>query len=436
MVSSLAEQCQRIIKSVPKNEEGYESLQSEVSILKQINLSAVPKIYEVLETEDSFCLVEEYMEGKTLREVVDTEGILDINHTLLYGRQLTEIILQLHSVKPDAVLHLDIQPKNIMIHNGQLSLIDFGNAIYKNTSEDRVFVKGTPGFAAPEQYHAEKADERTDIYGIGACMAFMNTGDSTRGALRNTQGYFRDILAGCLAEKKENRFSSCEVLMEKLSFVKECISIEKKKKGGSDSRNTISKPVIFSFAGTQQRIGTSVLALRFTKYLHSRGIMVLYEENNGSGMVAQIVKKDHNARYENGIFYVDEMALRPYYDNPNIRFDGRWQVIVRDEGVFECKRTYEGILILVAGIRCWEAELAKEVYRTVERKKILGEVEMVQWLWNLSGGRGEEIYLESVGTFGICVPYMEEKTEKEMDVVCKKLAEKFIFINFWEEKKG
>lgn len=209
----------RIIKEVLRDEEGYESLQSEVSILKHLNFSGIPMIYDVEETEKYYYIVEEYIQGRNLSEIIQTEGVFDVKNTVFYGRQLADIVSYLHSVKPDAVLHLDIQPKNIMIYDRKLYLIDFGNASYSGHLSEKAYLKGTQGFAAPEQYQGSGVDVRTDIYGIGACLCFMLTGIRGKEGISRVPEYMGHILSGCMEENKKNRFASADLLSEKLHIV-------------------------------------------------------------------------------------------------------------------------------------------------------------------------------------------------------------------------
>lgn len=417
----------RIVKEVLKDEEGYESLQSEVSILKHLNFSGIPAIYDVEETESYYYIVEEYIEGRTLSEIVQSEGVFDVKNTVFYGRQLADIITYLHSVKPDAVLHLDIQPKNIMIYDRKLYLIDFGNASYSNHSSEKIYLKGTQGFAAPEQYQGTGVDARTDIYGAGACLCFMLTGIRGREGIGRVPEYMNPILSGCMEENKKDRFASADLLSEKLSILeKQLIFVpagDYKKENITTGRNSINNPIIISFAGTQSRIGTSVLAMAFTEYLVRQGMDVLYEENNNTEMVRKIVRKNTNVKYGKGNFYYQGIPMRPLYISKKIRLEAGGKVIVRDEGVFEEEKEYSSRLILVAGTRCWEEEYTAFTVKIMEKRRIMKPQDKVLWIWNMSGGQGEEKYMPSLGVSGFRMPYLSPETEGLSDMVYKKIAQ-------------
>lgn len=257
LAESIDVHARRIVKEVPKDEEGLESLKSEVSVLKQIKFPGIPEIYEIDETEEYFYIVEELIEGRTLCELIEKQGVFSLTDAVFYGRQLNAVISCLHSIKPDAVLHLDIQPKNIMIHEKKLYLIDFGNAVYAGEAEKKIYIKGTPGFAAPEQYDGRKPDERTDLYGIGACICYMLTGRRGGEGITQIQEPVKAILAGCMAGNREDRFPSCSCLAEKLEQLWSGMNFEVEKqlqktdleKKQRVSRNQKSKRTVGSFAG-------------------------------------------------------------------------------------------------------------------------------------------------------------------------------------------
>lgn len=417
----------RIIKEVLRDEEGYESLQSEVSILKHLNFSGIPMIYDVEETEKYYYIVEEYIQGRNLSEIIQTEGVFDVKNTVFYGRQLADIVSYLHSVKPDAVLHLDIQPKNIMIYDRKLYLIDFGNASYSGHLSEKAYLKGTQGFAAPEQYQGSGVDVRTDIYGIGACLCFMLTGIRGKEGISRVPEYMGHILSGCMEENKKNRFASADLLSEKLHIVeKQLIFVPagntKKEKNNTD-RNNINNPIIISFVGTQSGIGTSVLAMAFTEYLVRQGTDVLYEENNDTEMVRKIVRKNENIRYGKGNFYYQGIPIRPLYNSKKIRIETSSRVIIRDEGVFNEAKEYGNRLVLIAGISSWEEDYTALTVNIMEKRVVLNPQDKIVWIWNLNGGQGDEKYMPALGVSGYDMPYLSAEGENLSDMVYKKIAQ-------------
>lgn len=145
--------------------------------LKKHPLSGIPRIYETIEEDSRLILIEEYIPGTTLQELLDTDGPLPQAQIVDYMVQLCSVLHSLHSCNPP-IVHRDIKPSNIVISpDGVLKLIDLNAARYADGSagKDTVLL-GTPGFAAPEQYGFGSSDAQTDIYALGILMNLLLTG--------------------------------------------------------------------------------------------------------------------------------------------------------------------------------------------------------------------------------------------------------------------
>lgn len=120
--------------------------------------------------------MEEFLEGESLFALVSRRGSLSKAETVSYGIQLCRIISYLHHSADNPILHLDLQPKNILLCQDVLKLIDFDQAVFKSCGRRAARRCGTAGCAAPEQYTDEPLDEQTDIYAIGALLFYMRKG--------------------------------------------------------------------------------------------------------------------------------------------------------------------------------------------------------------------------------------------------------------------
>lgn len=152
---------------------------TEVRILTKLNHEHLPKIVKIIEEDDSFMIIMEYIEGHTLKSLLDKGETCAQTDVIKWGIQLCEILEYLHSRKP-AVIYRDIKPANIMLMpDKNIKLIDFGTSReYKKGAKGDTECLGTKGYAAPEQYGDEQTDERTDIYNLGATMYHLVTGKS------------------------------------------------------------------------------------------------------------------------------------------------------------------------------------------------------------------------------------------------------------------
>ena len=161
-----------------KSNVAAEAMRLEIELLKTLNHPAIPKIYDIVENDDSLIIVMEYVEGRSIDRILSERTSFPEEKVLEFARQLGELLDYLHD-RPAPIIYRDMKPGNLMLQpDGTLKLIDFGTArIYeKNASSDTVCL-GTRGYAAPEQYGGMgQTDPRTDIYGLGITLHQMVTG--------------------------------------------------------------------------------------------------------------------------------------------------------------------------------------------------------------------------------------------------------------------
>lgn len=151
---------------------------ADVDILMSLDHEHIPKISDVIEKDDYYYIMMDYVEGVTLLDVVENEGAQPEDKVVKWSLQLCDVLRYLHSQKPK-IIYRDTKPKNIMLKpNDDIMLIDFGAAReYKKHQAEDTYNLGTRGYAAPEQFGGQgQTDERTDIYNLGATMYHLLTG--------------------------------------------------------------------------------------------------------------------------------------------------------------------------------------------------------------------------------------------------------------------
>ena len=132
--------------------------------LLAVSCPNLPQIMEVGEKEGKTVLLEEYVQGDTLGEILQG-GLLTAAQAKQITCQLCMALWVLHSM---GVVHRDVKPDNVIIRGTEAVLIDFDAArIYKNENREDTQILGTTGFAAPEQYGLSQSDGRADIYALG-----------------------------------------------------------------------------------------------------------------------------------------------------------------------------------------------------------------------------------------------------------------------------
>lgn len=188
---------------------------------KNMKTDIFPEFFESFYIGDTFYSVMEYIQGKTLKELVYQYGVQPESLVLQWMKELTEGIKFLHTMKPP-VLHQDVTPGNIIVcPDGHIKLIDFESAESENTAPDQyTTVLGTKGYAAPERYIG-RGDKRSDIYSLGMTMFYLLTEDlpGSRNAeeilhqknFHLTDGLIR-IIVKCIEKNPEKRYQNGEEL--------------------------------------------------------------------------------------------------------------------------------------------------------------------------------------------------------------------------------
>lgn len=181
----------------------YERLQA----LRHPNL---PEVYDSLCFPDGQLVLEEYIEGLTVAEVLET-GCYTARGAAAILRQVCAAVMALHGC---GILHRDIKPENVLVTAaGQVKLIDL-NASQPLTAGQKVAVLGTLGYAAYEQLGLSQCDERTDVFALGVLMNVMLTGEHPSRKL--AKGRAGRIVLKCTQIDPASRYPSVEKLLQAL----------------------------------------------------------------------------------------------------------------------------------------------------------------------------------------------------------------------------
>lgn len=197
--------------------------------LASVRIEGVPAVKECVADDGKLIVVEEYVQGRSLKQVLDEHGLLNEEQAYEIAVQLVDILVRLHQLEP-AIVHRDIKPSNIIIEkNGHVNLIDFNAARHVNADKNEdTRMLGTVYFAAPEQFGFGQSDERTDIYGLGATINYIMTGDKPGAGIAECR--FSDILKKCLMVDAKDRYQSAEELRGVLDMLNYSIVQDNRKK--------------------------------------------------------------------------------------------------------------------------------------------------------------------------------------------------------------
>ena len=153
-----------------------ERFQAEALALAKLNHPNVTHLYSFIPKEDTYWMIMEYVEGKTLEEWLLVHK--KITHQL--AASITVQILDgLYHAHRKGIIHRDIKPANVMINeDGEVKIMDFGIARMRNAQRITSHGKsvGTLEYMAPEQIQGQEGDERTDVYAVGNILYEMLCG--------------------------------------------------------------------------------------------------------------------------------------------------------------------------------------------------------------------------------------------------------------------
>src|SRR5579859_6771350 len=205
----------------------------EVTLLSKLEHVNLPRVYDHFTDPEHWYLVMDFIEGQTLEDYLNKKrrGSLRVKEVLSIGITLCHVLGYLHSQRPPIIFR-DLKPANIMrTPKGRLYLIDFGIARRFTPGQARdTGPLGSPGYAAPEQYGKAQTTVQTDIYGLGATLQTLLTGEepSPLAATAHTPRYgkrkkLQQLLRQMLERDASHRPKNIEEVNKRLQRIKEGI---------------------------------------------------------------------------------------------------------------------------------------------------------------------------------------------------------------------
>ncbi len=261
-----------IIKGRKTSISGY----IEPEILKRLNHPALPRICDLYEDEDKIYIVEDYIEGVCLKQVLDEKGKFEESIVIDWAIQLCSVLEYIHTQKPNAIIYGDMKPHNIILtKEGFVKIVDFGisalmpgkidslttqvgkasdnnigdyyskaemclvsdnRMVYDQQVNDEqsgagsktvyetAFI-GTKGYAAPEQFIGNGISRSSDIYSLGITIIQLLTGLDPLSSIKDFQNEsyaheispeLYEILRKCIHPNPGLRYKSAGILMKEL----------------------------------------------------------------------------------------------------------------------------------------------------------------------------------------------------------------------------
>ncbi len=158
------------------NEEFRRRFKNESKYIAVLSHPNIVKVYDVSFGDRLQYIVMEYIEGITLKEYIQQQGVIHPREAVLF---VTQILRALQHAHDKGIVHRDVKPQNIMLlQNGSIKVTDFGIASFSR-SDTRTMSDSAIGsvhYISPEQAKGDFTDAKADIYSVGVVMYEMLTG--------------------------------------------------------------------------------------------------------------------------------------------------------------------------------------------------------------------------------------------------------------------
>ena len=159
------------------DEKFVRRFQREALAASSLSHPNIVEMYDVGEDNGSYYIVMEYINGKTLKQLIKKRGALSLSETVDIMLQLTDGVDHAHA---SYIIHRDLKPQNIMIQdNGEVKITDFGIAMALNNTQltQTNSVMGSVHYLPPEQASGKGATVKSDIYSLGIMLFELLTGN-------------------------------------------------------------------------------------------------------------------------------------------------------------------------------------------------------------------------------------------------------------------
>lgn len=291
-----------------------QNLVTEAGILRHLKHPHLPSIVDIFNEDDTFLIVMDYIEGRTLSDILKEQGRQPQADVVDWALQICSVFKYLHGLNPP-IIYRDMKPGNVMLKpDGNIMVIDFGTAReYKHESGEDTIHLGTKGYAAPEQFqdNHQQTDPRTDIYNLGATMYHLVTGKNPskppfkflpiRQVDRTLSSGLESIILKCVAPDPNERYQTVDDLEFALEHYQE-LEVETIKQKSSAYRKWVTlgcvATILSSLSVGVRLYANSLLSNTYDEELRSARIAVNQDEQVEDYISAIKLNPSNEVAYE------------------------------------------------------------------------------------------------------------------------------------------
>lgn len=435
----------RVAKVVNKACADYKRILHEADIIKNLKYSGIPIIFDIEEDKDSICIIEEYISGKSLSDLIESGEISAITDIIEIAFKVCCVLEYLHNYA--GIVHLDIKPANIIIREGNsayntdkfdICVIDFdssgliednnpeslcGGQVSEQIAATSRAGYGTPGFAAPEQYSGEGSVE-SDIYSVGILLLYMVSSGHIQSVAADADKLCKlhsksvgSVIKKCIRHNPSQRYKSITSLKNALYKV-----LKKSYKNKSlmcfialklcqnmklyrvyrafcekdNKNNNINKVHNIFVAGTKRGVGVTHFCFCLSSFLAKKGkSVVCIRHGDSQDYRAEKISRKKNT---DGTYSCGRINILPDYNDGIVCDLSEYEYHIHDMGSAYAYKEFQGM------------SEAGDMYSVRE----------VSGVSDISGFEGDTRYI-LVGDYGY--------RRQDMIVMAKSDKETIIFLN-------
>jgi eukaryotic-like serine/threonine-protein kinase len=258
----------------------------EVGTVAQLEHPNTVRVYDFGSTDDgTLYIAMEFLDGKALNRVIETEGALEPRRV---GHIIRQVAGSLDEAHRQGIIHRDLKPENVLLieragEKDVVKLVDFGIAARTESAErekeqkltQQGMVLGTPPYMSPEQFTGKPLDSRSDVYSLSVMVYEMLTGqlpfqadtawqwathhmtspprsfDETPGGGRIPEGLRRTVLKALSKEPTERQSSAGQFYTEFVASLSNVASVAPKPPAANNKTEAMPQPPPLAMAPTE-----------------------------------------------------------------------------------------------------------------------------------------------------------------------------------------